>query len=350
VKSGNLKSRSDSNESYTERFCYDALNRLTSYNIGSLCTGGKTVSYDSGGIGNIATKSDAGTYSYPAAGSPLPHAVSSIAGTVDGLTNPQYAYDGDGNLSCISTGSGCTGTVGKQVSVTGFNMAATITQGTTTVSFTYDSEHKRISQSSTVSGSTTTTTYLNDPASGAMEEKVVSGGATTWRDYLTADGAIIGVRSVTGGPHWGSAIWGSFNWGPTTKTVTYFVLDHLGSVAVVTNNSGFVTQRFSYDAWGKERNPNGSDLACGAISRSTTRGYTNQEQLDQVCLIDLNARIYDPAIGKFHSADPVVGNVFIPNAFNRYAYVLNNPLILHRSIGPLLPRLLLDFADIRSRR
>ena len=332
---GNLKSRDDNNESYTERFCYDALNRLTNSNFGAACTGGKTVSYDAGGIGNITSKSDAGTYSYPSSGSALPHAVSAITGTVDGLTNPQYSYDGDGNLTCISTGSGCTGSVGKQVSVTAFNMAATITQGTTSVSFVYDSEHKRIRESSTVAGTTTTTAYFNDPASGAMEEIVVAGSTVSWRDYLVADGAIIGVRtaSESGGPLWGSVVWNSFNWTAPTVTWAYFLLDHLGSVAVVTDASGTVTQRLSYDPWGKERNPDGTDAACGSIASPTTRGFTNQEQLDQVCLVNLNARIYDPSIGKFLSPDPVVGNPFLPNGFNRYAYVLNNPLSLTDPTG-----------------
>jgi hypothetical protein len=57
---GNLTSRADNDEGFTERFCYDSLNRLTNSNMGSACTGGKTVSYDS--IGNITAKSDTGTY------------------------------------------------------------------------------------------------------------------------------------------------------------------------------------------------------------------------------------------------------------------------------------------------
>src|SRR5262249_3046513 len=155
-----------------EAFCYDSLNRLTNSNVGStgtVCTGGKTISYDSAGIGNIATKSDAGAYSYPTAGSARPHAVSAITGTVDGLTNPQYSYDQNGNLTCVSTGSGCAGTVGLTVTMTSFNMASGLIQGSTSLGLTYDDQHQRVQQVDTVTGaSTTTTVYLNDPASGAM--------------------------------------------------------------------------------------------------------------------------------------------------------------------------------------
>jgi hypothetical protein len=74
----------------SQSFCYDALNRLTNYALSSTCTasGGKTVGYDA--LGDITSKSDVGTYTYPTAGNPLPHAVSSITGTVNGVTNPTY--------------------------------------------------------------------------------------------------------------------------------------------------------------------------------------------------------------------------------------------------------------------
>ena len=386
---GNLVSRTDNNQNYTEGFCYDSMNRLTNYAQsaigastwstpwgtllwGALCGGGtatshwgsvnwgnfswgsctapgcKAVSYDSAGLGNITRKSDVGSYSYPTAGSARPHAISSITGTVDGLTNPLYSYDGDGNLTCVSTGAGCTGTVGRQVSVTAFNMADTITQGTTTIAFSYDDQHQRIKQVATIAGTATTTIYLNDPASGAASLQVkVGSGAPSFTDYVTLDGSIVAQRTtafvsgtwgsanwgtlqwgaVVSGSNWGAHNWGSFNWGgAATTTWGYFTLDHLGSVAVVTDTSGAVVQRLSYDAWGKQRNPNGTDATCGTITSPTARGFTNQEQIPAGCMVNLNARIYDPTLGKFMAPDPTVPDPFDGQAFNRYAYVTNNPL------------------------
>jgi hypothetical protein len=40
----------------------------------------------------------------------------------------------------------------------------------------------------------------------------------------------------------------------------------------------------------------------------------------------MNARVYDPDIGRFLSPDPTVSYVHNPQSFNRYAYVMNNPL------------------------
>jgi len=371
---GDLKARSDNTQTFTERFCYDSLNRLTNWNIGSACTGGNAASYDP--IGNLTAKSGAGNYSYSAAG---PHQVSSISGPIDGLTNPQYTYDPNGNLTCVSTGSTCSGTVGRTVAMTSFNMTQAVAQGGSSLSLTYDDRHRRIRQYAVVSGTPTETVYVNDDATGAMSERVTTGpstatvwnaftwnaapwagtlpnGAPTFIDYITVDGQIVAQHTVQypSATAWGRAVWNSFTWGPAPGSVwgstapnnpprftwgtdpwsgpivnwSWFVLDHLGSVAVITNQAGAVAQRLSYDPWGRQRNSDGTAAACGAIASPTTRGFTNQEQLPPgvACAVNLNARLYDPTIGKFLAADPMVGDPTAPNAFNRYSYVLNNPL------------------------
>ncbi len=60
----------------------------------------------------------------------------------------------------------------------------------------------------------------------------------------------------------------------------------------------------------------------------TTRGYTGHEELDEVGLVHMNGRVYDPQLGRFLSADPVVQDGTDLQAFNHYAYVRNNPLSL----------------------
>lgn len=370
---GNLTTRTDNSQPYTERFCYDSLNRLTNDNIGAACTGGTTVAYDF--IGNITSKTGTGTYSYSGT---RPHAVSGITGTIDGLTNPSYSYDANGNLTCTSTGSGCSGTIGRMVNLTSFNMALSIGQGTNSLSITYDDQHQRLQQTNTVSGTATTkTVYLNDVVSGVMSERVTASGTTptvwnsfnwngapwggttanalpTWTDYITIDGQIVAQRKVTyplasawglqnwNGFNWGTpagSLWGSsaganpprFRWGtdPWSGNVVawnYFNLDHLGSVAVITDQGGNVLQRLSFDAWGKARNANGTSANCGTITSTTTKGFTNQEQMPTQCLVNLNARLYDSSIGKFMAADTFVPDLYDGQAFNSYSYVANNPL------------------------
>ena len=46
----------------------------------------------------------------------------------------------------------------------------------------------------------------------------------------------------------------------------------------------------------------------------------------QAHLIDLNARLYDPLLGKFLSPDPLIGNPDNSQAWNAYSYSQNNPM------------------------
>jgi RHS repeat-associated protein len=301
------------------RYCYDALNRLTTSATASspgpaTCSStgagitAKTIAYDQ--IGNITSKNDVGTYAYPSSGSARPHAISSITGTVNGVTNPSYTYDSNGNML---TGAGRT------VTYTAFNMAASIVQGTTADCLAYDSDHARIKmevRASTCGGTLSATTYyLNDPISGAMSEKLVAGGTTTWHDYVRAGGGLVAERSCTGAtPCTSGATW------------SFFVLDHLGSSSVLTNAAGTMTEQLSYDAWGRRRNLNGTDNSACSITSATSRGYTGHEMLDSICEINANARIYDPTIGRFMSADSTVPDGSDGQSFNRYSYVNNGPM------------------------
>ncbi|MEI9997493.1 MAG: FG-GAP-like repeat-containing protein [Rhizomicrobium sp.] len=318
---GNLTSRSDTGQAVFEKFCYDALNRLTASataaSTPAACTAAgagivsKSVSYDA--VGNITAKSDVGTYAYPTPGpsSVRPHAVSAIAGTVNGVANPSYSYDANGNL---------TGGAGRSIAYSSFNRTRSIAQGGTADCLAYDTEHNRLRMDSYAAAAcsgtpSASTTYLNDPVSGMGSEKVVAGAVTTWHDYLTVDGALVGERSCSGAaPCSSGASW------------LYFVSDHLGSIAVITDGSGAVAQRLSYDAWGRRRNADGSDNPGCTITAVTSRGYTGHEMLDSVCQVNANARLYDPTIARFLSPDGIVPNPFGSQSLNRYAYVENGPL------------------------
>jgi RHS repeat-associated protein len=47
---------------------------------------------------------------------------------------------------------------------------------------------------------------------------------------------------------------------------------------------------------------------------------------DPHTLDDMHARYYSPTVGRFLSVDPVLGNPQAPQSWNRYAYVMNNPM------------------------
>jgi len=286
---GNLTSRSDANSSLSETFGYDNENRLTSSTVNSGTP--KTVAYNA--IGNITNKSDAGTYTYPIAGSSRPHAVQSIAGTV----NTSFTYDANGNML---TGNG------RSYTYTAANMHKTITSGATTITYDYDDSHQRSRQVAPEG----TTVYLNDANGVRLEKFTGTSGAVQWNEYLFAGDEPIGVRfNKTSGP-----------------VVRYYIGDHLGSVSVITDEAGAVAERLSYDPWGKRRFANGADDTTNSITSQTTRGFTDHEHISNIGLINMNARSYDPVVGRFLTPDSMIEDYFKGQILNRYSYVGNNPL------------------------
>ncbi|CAM3818359.1 Rhs family protein [Vibrio vulnificus] len=56
-------------------------------------------------------------------------------------------------------------------------------------------------------------------------------------------------------------------------------------------------------------------------------GFTGHEMLDDMGLIHMNGRVYDPTLARFLSTDPYIQDkCFGTQAFNRYSYAQNNPL------------------------
>ena len=156
-------------------------------------------------------------------------------------------------------------------------------------------------------GVTTTTDYVHpDNQGGLLFEKVVTGSTTTYRHYINGGGGVAAVVETTGAA-------------PAVISKTeYWHKDHLGSVAVISNESGVEipgTRRY-YDAWGKA-NVAGADY----------RGFTGHEQFDEFDLVHMNGRTYIAALGRFMSADPFIQDPDNLQSFNRYSYCFNNPII-----------------------
>lgn len=113
------------------------------------------------------------------------------------------------------------------------------------------------------------------------------------------------------------------------ETIYYTYKDHLGSVVALTTGSGTlatVVLNRSYDPWGRERHAttwNGTPAA--SPFQWTYRGFTGHEHVAPFGLINMNARMYDPVVGRMLAADNYVHPVG-SQGFNRYAYALNNPM------------------------
>jgi len=274
---GNMLFRTDNVMGYTENFGYDGLNRLASVTGPS----NKTYAYDA--IGNITSKSDVGVYTYDVN---HPHAVATAGGN-------NYAYDANGNML-----SGA----GRTLSWTSFNKPLGVTTANGYTGYTYDANHNRIAKATPSS----TTIYI-----GKMFEQITMGVVIKDINHIYVGSTLVVSIEDVGG----------------VIAEKYMHADHLGSINVITDNLGVVLERLSFDAFGKPRNVDATDSVSSVVVIHTTRGYTGHEMDAESGLINMNARLYDPVLGRFISADTVVPDPGDMQGFNRYSYVKNNPLI-----------------------
>lgn len=265
-----LTSRYNAENSTTENFSYDNMHRLTSF-------GGTSVTYDANG--NITTKGDVGSFEYNTFGKP--YAVSQVT-----LTNS------------ISVGT-------QDISHCSFDRPSTITDNGNTANFTYNGNFERVKMQS----STLTRYYL-----GGCYELDVRPSSTKEKLYLDGDYYDAPVVMIKQG-----------------NNVAYYSIlrDHLGSITHIVNSTGTVMQKLSYDAWGRLRNPSNYTLYTPTNEPEPYlgRGYCGHEHLTGFGLINMNARLYDPMLGRFLSPDPYVQAPEHSQSFNRYSYCMNNPLI-----------------------
>jgi RHS repeat-associated protein len=291
-KVGNLKERKDVNQSKTEAFTYDALDRLTQSTLNGVVN--LDVSYQLNG--NIQSKADQGATAYTYAYHPTK--IHAVASTTNGLS---FAYDANGNI---------TSRTGSSVTWYANNKPKTINNGSDSSTFEYGPSGQYWRQYAVYGTGPETTTYI-----GGLWEKVVGSTVTAYRNYVKAGG-----RNV--------AIW---TYRSTGVNDGYFPLsDHLGSTESVTNFSGALIVKESFDAFGKRRGSNWTGVPTTAesiaIANTTRRGFTGHTMLDNVGLVHMNGRVYDPMIGRFLSADPNIDGVLDTQGWNRYSYVKNNPL------------------------
>lgn len=300
----------------SETFVYDELDRLASSQVGGLDL--KSFTYDA--LGNIKSKANVGSYDYVG----HPHLLSGITGTVVGLTNPTYTYDANGNtqsgLNRLYAWSAANLPVSVDQLSDGTPVSATLRH-----EFLYGPERERTREivramSGTTIGAVQRTIYSAD----SIEKEIDAvAGTTKIRTYLPL-GLGFTEEAFTGTSIASTSV--------GTPAERYFHKDNLGSPVIVTDASQAVLERMAYDAWGRRRQSNGLEVgwqylnAQSAANTLDHRGYTGQEQLDDLSLVHLNGRVYDPMTGRMTSPDPTVPDPYDLQSLNRASYVRNSPL------------------------
>lgn len=116
----------------------------------------------------------------------------------------------------------------------------------------------------------------------------------------------------------------------------FIFTDRLGSIVKYTNGSGgTVYQPQDYDEWGQRRDYD--DPTLNGVAAPTppiaNRGFTGHEMVDGQDVVNMNARMYDPMLGRFLQADPMIQAPQNLQSWNAYTYVFNNPLTLTDPTG-----------------
>ncbi len=273
VATGNLVKRKDGLRNKEELFIYDNQNRLSSF-------AGKTVTYDN--KGNITYMDGVGSMEYDG------YAVTKLIPDA-GTSQPSHT---------------------QSVTYNAMNRPETISEGIYRAAFTYGGNAERLKMTlSQYSLEILSRYYI-----GGNYELDVAGNSSKEKLYLGGDAysaPAVAVRE--NGEDW---------------VVYYIVRDHLGSITHLFDSNGALKQELSFDAWGNLRNP----ATHKVYSRGTEpelilgRGFTGHEHLTQFGLINMNARLYDPLLGRFLSPDRFVQNIFDLQNYNRYSYCGNSPL------------------------
>jgi RHS repeat-associated protein len=287
AQTGNLNWRKDHKRNLTENFTYDAVhkNRLATWQVQGQQQYSTTYNNSNG---NILTKTD-----FTSPGNPYtygldagPHAVT---GVVSPLMMPAEAE--------------------QEIRYNSFNKASYINHNyqRRELFLHYGPDEQRIKTEYKINGQTTLTRYF---PGGGLEVEVDANGNERWLHYLPGGGLYVCDENFD-------------------KIGMYYVLtDYLGSWDKVISETGTPIEEYSFDPWGRRRNPTNWTYTGVPTSFTFNRGYTGHEMLDAFGLVNMNGRMYDPILGRMLSPDNYVSLPEHTQGYNRYTYALNNPLVI----------------------
>ena len=232
---------------------------------------------------------DTSSYPTPGAGVGQPHVPTSVRHTsstgVPATTSTSYASDPAGDTVTRGT---------ESLSYTPDGMLDTVNDASQSQSAIYDADGNLLLQTDP----TGTTLYLGD---SQLHRDPGAGTATGLRTYSGPDGTPVAEASSAGKASWLNT-------------------DRDGTVTVTVDAVSGVVSRRHLDPFGAERD--------GSVpSWIDNRAFLNHPSTASTGLVHLGARDYDPNLGRFLTADPVLDPAS-PQQDNGYSYANNNPVTL----------------------
>jgi RHS repeat-associated protein len=292
VQRGTLNSRTNSMFSWSETFGYDNLDRLITFNDNN---GAGSQAYDT--FGRITENTLVGTYNY----------------TGNSFQVSDIDLNAQGNLYYQQNNQ-------QQVAYNAFKSPHEIKeQGKDHIRFQYNAFEGR-----------------SHRFYGGFEEDILQRNN---RKHYAFDGSMeithdkttdttVFISFLGGDAYTAPVVWRTQSTASVTNEGYHHLhRDHLNSIVLITGENGVVEEKRHFDAWGntvKLTDGNGNALQNFKI---IDRGYTGHEHLESAGLIHMNGRLYDPRLRRFLSPDNYIQDISNTQNFNRYGYVLNNPLM-----------------------
>ncbi|MFG2337366.1 RHS repeat-associated core domain-containing protein [Streptomyces yangpuensis] len=262
-------------------------------------TGNRTSSTDHDPAGDTA-KTVTTTHTYPAPGSPRPHAPTSTTRTTGAgpSVSRSTTYDAAGNTL---TRPGATD-AGQTLTWTPEGKLASATTAAGTSTYLYDADGNRLLRKDPGK----TTLYLG---SNELTLNTSTNAVSGTRYYATPGGTTV-VRTSDG-------------------KISYVAADHHNTGTTAIDAATLQVQR-------RATKPFGEDRGSGPVAWPGERGFVGGTQDKSTGLIHLKAREYDPVLGRFLSVDPLMV-ADDPRQHNAYQYGNNSPLTEWDPTGEALP-------------
>jgi RHS repeat-associated protein len=296
-RNGNLTRRarwewSGASPPIVEAFAYDSLNQLLAWEVNE--SPREEYRYDRQGNLKFRSNGAGPDLEFGYGGTAGPHAVTSVD---DGVAIRDFEYDARGRRTA--------GPGSFTAEYNSHDLPKLITGAGGTTELIYDGFGRRVAKN----GPSGLTAYV----AGLYEKRVEASGTSHVMHVYSPDREVAQIV-VSGG----------------SEQDFYLHHDALGSLDAVTNASGAVVDQFRFDPFGARTDEDGNPIAIASAYR---RGFTGHEHDDDLGLIDMGARAYDPMSGRFLSPDPIVPDPLAPHGFNAYAYARNNPLLFTDPTG-----------------
>ncbi|MCQ9641204.1 hypothetical protein MP478_17630, partial [Chryseobacterium sp. WG14] len=130
----------------------------------------------------------------------------------------------------------------------------------------------------------------------------------------------------------------------STGSYKFLHKDYIGSILAISDETGNKLEQRHFDAWGNftHLQIKNSAVITNTLAIEETiqkygllldRGYTSHEHFLEVGIIHMNGRLYDPLLRRFLNADENIQDPTNTQNYNKYGYVMNNPLMFNDPNG-----------------